>query len=161
MFDGREDRNGCRNRDEINFWNTYLSDTGTKLMDDQGRPGGLSDDTLFVIMGDLNADPSDGDGRRDAIQRLISNPRLQDPEPKSLGGVEDATAPASRQHQGDPAIDTANFGRNGNLRVDFVLPSRNLTVKNSGVFWPERKAANHVHIAASDHRMVWIEVELP
>ena len=79
-----EDRNGCRNHDEIQFWNVYLSDSGSDLIDDDGDPGGLPETAAFVIMGDLNADPVDGDGRREAINELISNQRLRDPLPRSL-----------------------------------------------------------------------------
>ena len=44
-------------------------------------------------------------------------------------------------HIGDPAEDTAdfseeNFGGPGNLRVDYVLPSKNLQIRDSGIFWP-------------------------
>ncbi len=39
-----------------------------------------------VIMGDLNADPADGDGRQQAIQSLLGHLRLQDPMPASEGG---------------------------------------------------------------------------
>lgn len=59
-FDGPEDRNGLRNADEIRFWSDYV--TGADyIYDDQGRMGGLAEDALFVIAGDLNSDPNDGD----------------------------------------------------------------------------------------------------
>ncbi len=162
VFDGPEDRNGCRNHDEINFWNVYLGESGSELIDDVGKRGGLPEDAAFVIMGDLNADPIDGDSRREAINNLLANQRIRDPLPRSAGAIADAAGnQASEKQRGDPANDTANFGRNGNLRVDFVLPSRNLNLKNAGVFWPKRGAANRSLIAASDHRMVWIEVKLP
>ncbi len=159
VFDGGEDRNGCRNHDEIKFWSVYLDPSATALVDDDGESSKLSADAAFVLMGDLNADPIDGDGRRQAINDLISHRRLRDPRPQSQGAVADAKGNrASEQQQGDPANDTANFGRNGNLRVDFLLPSRNFDVTDSGVFWPKRDAPNRNIIAASDHRMVWIDV---
>ncbi len=162
VFDGAEDRNGCRNHDEIQFWNVYLSQSGSDLMDDRGNHGGLPETAAFVIMGDLNADPVDGDGRRVAINTLISNQRLRDPLPNSVGAVADAKGnKASERQQGNPATDTANFGRNGNLRVDFVLPSKALALSDSGVFWPQRESEGRSFMAASDHRMVWIDVNLP
>jgi endonuclease/exonuclease/phosphatase family metal-dependent hydrolase len=162
VFDGGEDRNGCRNHDEIRFWSLYLDTAAVPLVDDDGESTRLSDHASFVIMGDLNADPIDGDGRRQAIKDLLAHDRLRDPRPQSAGAVADAQGnPGSARQQGDPATDTANFGRNGNLRVDFVLPSRNLVVKGSGVFWPKRDTANRQLIAASDHRLVWIDVALP
>ena len=159
VFDGPEDRNGCRNHDEIAFWNHYLSDGAEKLSDDQGRVGGLAPQERFVIMGDLNSDPVDGDSQRDAINDLIGHKRVHDPLPKSTGAAGDAKGKAAARQKGDPSTDTANFG--GNLRVDFVLPSQTMSVRRSGVFWPKSDALNRKLIEASDHRMVWIEVELP
>ena len=63
VFDGPENRNGRRNHDEIRLWSDYLS--GGKhtnyLIDDAGKSGGLHSEDLFVVLGDLNADPVDGD----------------------------------------------------------------------------------------------------
>ncbi len=76
-FDGPEDRNGARNADEIRFWSLYLQDDGNEwLVDDQGRTGGLGTGP-FVIAGDLNSDPADGDSRHHAIRDLLTNSRLQ------------------------------------------------------------------------------------
>jgi hypothetical protein len=52
------------------------------------------------------------------------------------------------------------------LRLDYILPSANLQVTASGVFWPETTDPLHAliagaeHPASSDHRLVWIDVEL-
>lgn len=160
VFDGDEDRNGCRNHDEIRFWIDYLSGrAATYLVDDKGAQGGLTSGESFVIMGDLNADPADGDGRRQAIQSLLGHDRLQDAMPASLGAVEESNR--KLDESGDPKHDTANFGRNGNMRVDYVLPSQTLKVNDAGVYWPRRGEDGHGLITASDHRMVWIEVEIP
>ncbi|WP_286177388.1 endonuclease/exonuclease/phosphatase family protein [Rhodopirellula sp. JC639] len=140
VFDGPEDRNGARNHDEIQFWNHYLDadDTArTWLVDDDGRAGPLDADASFVVIGDLNADPIDGSGRREAIIRLLNHPRTRD------------------VHQSK----TADFGRNGRMRVDYVLPSRDLDVVDSGVFWPDDSDPQSTWIKASDHRLVWIEVK--
>ncbi|PAY19875.1 endonuclease/exonuclease/phosphatase [Rhodopirellula sp. SM50] len=140
VFDGPEDRNGARNHDEIEFWNHYLSDddsANTWLIDDDGRAGPLDADASFVVMGDLNADPIDGSGRREAIIRLLNHPRTRDVQQNK----------------------TADFGRNGLMRVDFVLPSKDLNVIDSGVFWPTGDAPQSTWIKASDHRLVWIDVK--
>ena len=159
VFDGPEDRNGCRNHDEIQFWNLYL-DEAVQLIDDRGTSGGLPAGESFVIMGDLNADPDAGQARRDAIVNLLRHDRVQDPLPQSQGAVEEA------RHRGvkDPdeaKTDTANFGRNGTMRADYVLPSANLAVGQSGVYWPRREQAGRDAITASDHRLVWVDVALP
>ncbi|MCC9600646.1 endonuclease/exonuclease/phosphatase family protein [Stieleria sp. JC731] len=163
VFDGREDRNGARNHDEVQFWVNYLQDdTESKgwLVDDAGQTGGLSEQARFVVMGDLNADPIDGSGRREAIQSLIAHPRVNDVEPKS---TDDAINDRQSKFKGkgDLATKTADWGRNGFMRVDYVLPSSNLNVIDSGVFWPASSDAKSKWASASDHRMVWIEVSKP
>ncbi|QDT13572.1 endonuclease/exonuclease/phosphatase family protein [Planctomycetes bacterium K23_9] len=160
VFDGPEDRNGCRNHDEIKFWDHYLSNPAADwLVDDQGNSGGLAVGESFVIMGDLNSDSVDGDGKRQAIVDLLANDRLYDPQPKSKGAVADSAGKKSAARQkADPALDTAKFG--GNLRVDYVLPSRTLKRKDAGVVWPEKTDPDYEMITASDHRMVWVDVEL-
>ena len=75
VFDGPEDRNGTRNFDEIRFWADYITPgRGGYIYDDAGRSGGLKPGELFVIAGDQNADPFDGDSLPGAIQQLLDNP---------------------------------------------------------------------------------------
>jgi 3-phytase len=67
-FDGPEDRNGQRNHDEIRFWSDYITPgEGSYIYDDAGDYGGLAPGSSFVIMGDQNADPNDGDSVDNAI----------------------------------------------------------------------------------------------
>jgi endonuclease/exonuclease/phosphatase family metal-dependent hydrolase len=169
VFDGPEDRNGCRNHDEIRLWIDYISGDGdaSYLIDDQGNRGGLPPGSPFVILGDLNADPFDGDGKRDAIQKLIKHPRIaQGPVPSSQGGVEasEKSGEANARHQADPAHDTGDFNdRNpGNLRIDFALPSVGCRIVASGVYWPSAKESpdGNELVQASDHRLVWVDIEL-
>jgi endonuclease/exonuclease/phosphatase family metal-dependent hydrolase len=165
VFDGPEDRNGARNGDELRLWREYLDDDPIDrdwLCDDAGRCGGLSSGARFVIAGDLNNDPIDGDGRRDAIRALIEHPRvLRHPAPRSNGAIAAARAAggANAAHRGDPAEDTGDFGpKVGNLRLDYVLPSTGLRVVASGVFWPLPDDPAAALAAASDHRPVWIDL---
>ncbi|MBB5014255.1 endonuclease/exonuclease/phosphatase family protein [Rehaibacterium terrae] len=165
VFDGPEDRNGRRNHDEIRLWAEYVSDQPLEwLYDDAGRRGGLDRDALFVIAGDLNADPVDGDSVPGAIQQLLDHPRVQRyPAPRSEGAViaAETTGEANLAHRGDHAHDTGNFGpRVGNLRIDYVLPSVGLQVRDSGVFWPRPDEPGHDWTLASDHHMVWVDVVL-
>ncbi len=89
--DGAEDRNGLRNADEIRFWADYVDGAETSwIVDDAGVAGGLDPDAEFVIVGDLNADPVDGDSLPGAIQQLLDLDRVQDPLPSSDGAVEAA-----------------------------------------------------------------------
>jgi hypothetical protein len=171
-FDGAEDRNGLRNHDEIRFWADYVT-PGTAsryIYDDAGTTGGLKPGESFVILGDQNADPVDGDSVDAAIQQLLEHPRITDPLPTSEGAVEAALLQggANLAHEGDPAFDTADFNDNpapGNLRADYVLPSRDLRVTEAGVFWPVQAdplsaLTGTFPFPSSDHRLVWVDLRV-
>jgi endonuclease/exonuclease/phosphatase family metal-dependent hydrolase len=168
-FDGPEDRNGRRNFDEIRLWKLYLDDEA-RLVDDQGRRGGYGSNEPFVVIGDLNSDPVDGDPRYEgkaAIRQLLEHPRVQDngPHCASLGAVEHARAENPQAQPGAPRFPeraTATFL--GGHRVDYVLPAKGLTVADGGVFWPSRATDPEGHAwaeAASDHRLVWVDLTWP
>lgn len=167
VFDGPEDRNGTRNYDEIRLFADYISggEKGAYLYDDGGNRGGLTQNTSFVIMGDMNADPVDGDSYTGAIQQLLNHPRVHQQVslgamiPASEGGVENAQS-VQREDKGEGRHDTSVFG----LRIDYVLPSADLQVENSGIFWPTSQDTLHYLVtenASSDHRLVWVDVVLP
>ena len=157
-FDGPQDRNGKRNSDENAFWLRYL----------EGALPWPPPDAPLVILGDANLDPIDGDGKRGAIRALLEHPDLQDPQPKSAGAVQAALAQGgiNARHRGDPALDTADWrDRNGpgNLRVDYVLPSRDLKVLDAGVFWPAPNEADAATLRDRDpsvswHGLVWVDI---
>lgn len=175
VFDGPEDRNGRRNHDEIRFWADYIDPdpaAAAYVYDDQGERGGLAPGERFVVVGDYNADPNDGDGIPGAANQLLDMPRVVDPEPTSTGGVWAAEqGEPNDQHETDPALDTADFAEAeffgpGNLRVDYVLPSRGLPVRDAGVFWPAkgerffRLTGPGFPPVSSDHRLVWVDVKV-
>jgi endonuclease/exonuclease/phosphatase family metal-dependent hydrolase len=144
-FDGPEDRNGRRNFDEIGLWRHYL-DGNTALRDDRGITGGLATTAMFVIAGDLNADPLIADTTYDgvrAVQQLLQHPRVADPS----------------VHRGRP---TAFF--RDSLRIDYVLPANALQLLDGGVVWPtvaDDSAGEARARRASDHRMVWLDLARP
>jgi Endonuclease/Exonuclease/phosphatase family len=184
VFDGPEDRNGRRNHDEIRFWADYISPGKSGyIYDDEGTSGGLKPGELFVIAGDQNSDPLDGDSVPGAIQQLIEHPLVNTkPTPASAGAVE-ATAlqgGANTNHRSDPRFDTADFADTapGNLRADYVLPRKNLQLVDAAVFWPVQSDPLFRltgvftpgvpgtwglvgFFPTSDHRMVWIDVTVP
>ncbi|NIS02400.1 MAG: endonuclease/exonuclease/phosphatase family protein, partial [Gemmatimonadetes bacterium] len=51
-------------------------------------------------------------------------------------------------------------GAPGNLRADYVLPSKKLKIQDSGVFWPLTADPLFVLVGASDHRLVWVDVKV-
>ncbi len=164
VFDGEEDRNGCRNHDEIRLWLDYVNGDADYLYDDQGVKGGLQSNKSFVIAGDLNADPFDGDSRPNAIEQLLESPLVQsDVVPESTGGKHwaDQQGGVNAKHAGNPLHDTGDFSDQnvGNMRIDYVLPSRDLNVVASGVLWPKPGEPGVEAVTASDHRMVWIDIE--
>jgi endonuclease/exonuclease/phosphatase family metal-dependent hydrolase len=161
VFDGPENRNGLRNFDEIRFWAEYLS-PGTQdwICDDAGHCGGLPVEARFVIAGDQNADPVDGETEPGAIAQLLDHPRVQsDFVPHAEGGAARA-AQHGLLRRGDPRQHTGDFGpRIGTLRLDYVLPSQELTVRGGGVFWPILPPEHVTWAEASDHHLVWLDLE--
>jgi hypothetical protein len=140
VFDGPEDRNGLRNADELLFWAQYLdgwSPEGPPLA--AGR---------FVVMGTFNIDPERGEGRREGLAALRTHARLQDPGPRRPDG----------------GMATADWPEDGpgQLRVDYILPSRMLTVTGSGILWPgdapQLGILAETASSASDHRLVWVDL---
>jgi myo-inositol-hexaphosphate 3-phosphohydrolase len=177
VFDGPEDRNGKRNFDEIRFWADYVTPgQGSYIYDDNGNSGGLATGSSFVIMGDQNADPNDGDSYNSAVLQLLQNPGINTNFiPSSAGAPQQAALQgnANTRHRSNPAFDTADFadGTPGNLRADYVLPSSDLTIADSAVFWPLNTDPLFPLVGtfnpslpggfpSSDHRLVWVDVQL-
>ncbi len=149
VFDGPEDRNGRRNHDEAAFWAALLD----------GALPLAAPDAPFVVIGDGNLDPADGDGLADGIMALLHHSRLQDPEPRGTSARQEP------EQASNAALDTADFSAKngpGGLRVDYVLPSADLVVSGSGVMWPDPSdPMAQVLATASRHRPVWVNITLP
>jgi len=145
VFDGPEDFNGLRNRDELRLWEAVLN----------GELGPVP--AHPVVIGNANIDPVDGEGLRAGIAEFLTHPALQDAEPRSDGGA----FAGDPDHLGTPALDTVDWpdGRPGNLRVSYILPSRDLKIAGAGVFWPA--PSDPLSSLMSDeiaHRLVWIDL---
>ena len=174
FFPAGVDFNGRRNNDEIRFWADYVIPSRSGyIYDDNGMYGGLTGD-LFVIAGDQNSDPNDGDSLAGSAQQLLEHPLVNTKvTPASAGGVEMAgQGPPNDTHISDPAFDTADFseaafGGPGNLRADYVLPRRELSILDAAVFWPTSSdplfplTGPGFPRPSSDHRLVWIDVKVP
>ena len=172
VFDGPEDRNGTRNFDEIRFWADYVIPSRSGyIYDDEGNVGGITPGDAFVIAGDQNSDPLDGDSIPGAIQQLIEHPLVNTKvTPSSAGAVEQDALQggANLTHLSDPAFDTADFSdfAPGNLRADYVLPRKQLRIVDAGVFWPLSDDPLFPLVGtwpfpSSDHRLVWVDVRVP
>ncbi|MEP5728807.1 MAG: endonuclease/exonuclease/phosphatase family protein [Sulfitobacter sp.] len=118
VFDGPEDRNGKRNHDETAFWSLYLE--GTFAPAPSGR---------FVILGDANLDPDNGDGLGEAMATLLAHALVQDPLPH---------------------LPTVNWSQTGPMRVDYALPSTDWRITDARV--------RPVDPDASRHSLVWVDL---
>lgn len=128
VFDGPEDRNGRRNHDEVVFWGHYLDGTFGPVPDG------------FVLAGNANLDPDQGDGRNEAINALLARPDLQD-----------AIGPG-------PTVDWSAIDV-GKLRVSYILPGPDWQVMDGGVHWPaEDTTAGKTAAIASRHRIIWTDL---
>jgi hypothetical protein len=157
-FDGAEDKNGRRNFDEIKLWVDYVAGNPA-LYDDKGGKGGIAADASFLIAGDLNASPVDGskfDGQL-AITQLLTHPRIQDTGSTitGKGGLRGRAGGAPK------FIEQNTFGGMDNVRIDYLLPSKDLQVVGGGVWWPDAEENLEGCILAeyaSDHRLIWVDI---
>ncbi|WP_394129895.1 endonuclease/exonuclease/phosphatase family protein [Shewanella maritima] len=177
IFDTLTENNKMLNRAEIKFWNDYISGNGGYIYDDNGGKGGIVNNASFVIMGDLNADPVSGDGFLDTIKDLMNSQHVNYDAtfgihaPKSIGGPECLSNGECRESNWStpyPDMITSVSG----LRLDHVIPSVDLKVIDSGVYWPasfedgrlfindERVGGGTSKDLSSDHRLLWVEVAL-
>ena len=156
VFDGKEDRNGARNHDEIRFWQDYITPNHANyIYDDLGNSGGIKTNSRFVILGDQNASKDEGGARKEGIGNLLASPFTNNGiSPTSIAGLNNSDSPFAANH-------TAGWG----MRADYVLPSRSgIKLKKSGIFWPEKNSELYRLIAtrsaSSDHRLVWVDLTL-
>ncbi|WP_061038212.1 endonuclease/exonuclease/phosphatase family protein [Vibrio coralliirubri] len=164
-------KNIDQNAAEVDFWHQYIQNKSF-IYDDSGKTGGLEQGKHFVMMGDQNLDPVDGDGISSVMQDLhndalvnqdVTNGSLY---PTSYGAAEHAVDKSSSHPQ--PNRITSTFG----LAVDYALPSASLNIVESGVYWSAsyeegRKLFNDSRIGdygngkdvSSDHRMIWVKAD--
>ncbi len=140
VFDGPEDLNGIRNGAEIDFWRLYIN--GMSFRDDAGEDRPILDGA-FVLLGDMNSDPDQGESLKQPIRSLLSDRLINDTRPS-----------------GGQGTNTANWDDPGPMRVDYVLPAASLTITGSGVFWPEPdQQIADLLTQVSRHYPVWVDVD--
>ncbi|MEL6523720.1 MAG: endonuclease/exonuclease/phosphatase family protein [Pseudomonadota bacterium] len=148
VFDGPEDMNGRRNADELRLWQLYLDGVF-----------GPKPENPVILLGKVNVDPADGEGRPQVLADLMAGPWIQDPQPSSQGGANEQTP----GHVGPAELDTSAFADPpdgpGNLRLDYVLPDRKFSVAEAGVYWPVSGDPGAADIErAARHRLVWVDL---
>lgn len=143
-FDGPEQRNKLRNHDEIRMIYAII-ENHQYLYDDLGLAGGLEAGSSFVVIGDLNADPIHGSSIGDPINSFLL----------SSNQIAKSTAPSSSINiEGLDPTDTSGF----RLRVDYVLPSADLGILDSGLW---RHGSDQDSGFGSDHFPVWVDLLVP
>ena len=142
-------------------------------------PVKVGNDTIHIlashptppVFDDPPNDPFDGDSTGNPIALLLESDKINtEVTPVSSGGPDAAERQGGNNltHIGDPAFDTADFGEEnsggpGNLRVDYVLPSRKLRPAGGGVYWPPAEGeffrlVGDYPFPSSDHRLVFIDL---
>lgn len=117
--------NLLRNHSELFFWMLFLDNAFGIVPKD------------FILLGNANTDPYQGNGARALIGRLITHPALQDP----IGNT--------------PTVYWAAKTKLAPMRVDYILPSRTLVIRASGIHNPASPAEEK----ASQHRLIWVDIE--
>ncbi|MBW2522711.1 MAG: endonuclease/exonuclease/phosphatase family protein [Deltaproteobacteria bacterium] len=140
-----------RNHDELG---------GARALLDGVLPGvdPLPEDARFVLVGDLNADPDDGDSLPGAIRQLLDHPRLVPYQPEGAGTG--GNNPQRNTNVSDcpsttPIDPTASF----QLQLDYLMPSATIGEPlDGGVFFPAESADFDLACRGSDHMMLWAEL---
>lgn len=132
VFDGPEDRNGLRNRDELRLWELVLA----------GEYGLAPSD--FVIVGNANLDPQRGDGFSGAMAKFLTNPKLQDRLPNLNTANWDEDGP------GDMRVSYVLPDRNWRVRDAGVFwPPENDPPADLGAGGAD---------LAGPHHLVWVDI---
>lgn len=171
-FDTVTKKNQERNYYEVKFWQEYINNK-SYIYDDKNVKSGIDGNKeKFIIMGDQNADPLNPEENksRQGIDELLKDKLINqkynnEKYPMSNGGAKEDN---SKKHP-KPESRTSVFG----LRVDYAIPSHNLDIIDTGVYWVPKgekgdklfydnrigKYGNSKEVS-SDHRLVWTTVRI-
>jgi hypothetical protein len=151
--------NPYRNHDELRALRLFLDG---ELAGVEPLPAGAK----FMIIGDLNADPDDGDRLPGAIAQVLSHPDVVNHFPAGSGtkgnnGQFNSYLGGCGLDDGSVVEDpTARF----QLQLDYLLPSQSIgEPSDSLLFFPDYQTAREdfdLACRASDHRFLYVDVEL-
>lgn len=140
---------------------------GLKLFLDGTLPGvePLPVGARFVVIGDLNADPEDGDSLDGGIEPILGHPALNVFFPagsgtKGTNGKYNTYLSGCGKDDGTTVDDpTTKF----QMQLDYILPSKTFGAAQVGeIFFPDfqsQKADFLLACQASDHRFLYVDVE--
>ncbi|MCZ6699913.1 MAG: endonuclease/exonuclease/phosphatase family protein, partial [Planctomycetota bacterium] len=169
-----DETNDERNFDTLRFIKDYVEGNATYATLD----GGMKREDLFVVVGDLNADPDDGESRPGAVQQLLDSDRILVNYPEGDGRDTDGTPPDLTSYNTTGRHFLRNTLKNGigdtspggfQLQLDYLLPSKTMRLGRTddgrpacGVFWSRLGTPEwELQRAASDHHFVWTDVIVP
>lgn len=168
VFDATNDE---RNFDTLRFIADYIAGQAVYAVPD----GGIQPGDRFVLIGDLNADPEDGDSLPGAVQQITSLSRVNPNFPEGDGLDTNGVPPDSTSYNTGSSNFTRNTFKSGigntsaggfQLQLDYILPSWTLPLAiaeagqtNRHVFWDQIGTADWtLQRTASDHHFVWTDL---
>ena len=170
-FDDKVDQNGRRNHDEIRLFADYINwkepsyiydDTQADVEPYLRKKANLEKDALFVIVGDYNADPFSGDSIDGTAELLVNSEYVNNSVTPIHSGI-DPTQGSNIDHDWNKtsrfSTGTGEAAR-GKLRVDYVLPSKQLEILDAVVYWPNENDPLKYLLNASDHSAVYVTVKV-
>lgn len=161
LGDGSELRNSLKNYDELGFFSYYLN--GYPFKDDKGRLEKFNASQPFVIVGDFNSNPVwNGSLSSFSSLQLLNHPKIHN---EVAWGKWIPSSRYGRELQKEEIRFATRKKSNGILeRIDYVLPSANLKVVGSGIYWPSslelQSRLFDANGMGSDHRLVYVDIEL-
>ncbi|WP_010524057.1 endonuclease/exonuclease/phosphatase family protein [Nesterenkonia sp. F] len=143
---------------------------GWYLTDDDGEVGGLSAGSSFVVAGapataeTLSALGEDAPSavREAAEERpLLDADVVQDPEPRPV--TDEPVEERDDAHAGSAPTDTRALADGQGMRASYVLPDADLSVRDSGIFWPAADEYGAGLVDPDDDetpqdRLVWTDI---
>lgn len=160
MTSGFSPMNPHRNHDELRALTLWLDG-------ELSAPGWepLPADARFVIVGDLNVDPEDGEGDRDSIAQVLADPRVVAHFPEGEGSTR-GTNPRRNSFLSGCGREDGQMPWNPTskmqMQLDYMLPSTTVGAPAaSGINWPTYPSEDwNLACRASDHRFVWEDLDL-
>lgn len=121
----------------------------------------------FVLIGDLNADPEEGDSRPGAIARVLAHDRLEPWFPEGAGTM--GKNPTFNTYvSGCGKGDGSSVGDPSSrfqMQIDYILPSKEIGRAQGGaVFFPNRAESQEdfdLACRASDHMFLYVDLPNP
>ncbi|RLB65719.1 MAG: hypothetical protein DRI90_01245 [Deltaproteobacteria bacterium] len=135
---------------------------GMKLLLDGNLPGvdPLPPDARFVIAGDLNVDPDDGDALPGTIDLLFDHPLVIPSQPADGYGSVGHTPEQNTQASACPSSSAPDPSTENQFQLDYLMPSTSIGEPlGTGMFFPDPTSTDWaLACEASDHMLLWADL---